>query len=292
MDLSVITVTWNAEEHIAEQIRSVFSGCKNISCEEIVVDNGSTDKTVEIVFSGFPIKSGMTNTVKVIENKQNFGFGAANNRGVEISKGEFLLFLNPDMKVSLGSLDIIVKWMKDHPDAGIASVKLVDEQGQVNRDAMPRRFPKVWEQVALILKAPHIFPHMLHGYLMHHFDADKEQEVDSVRGSFMLMRRELIDKLGWAFDPRYFIWYEDVDICREAKRLGWKVMYTPVVSCIDYVGQAFKKQPTLLKQKRFTKSMLVYFQKWEPWWRWMWIAAARPIGIGMAYVSDFMQRKK
>ena len=87
--------------------------------------------------------------------------------------------------------------------------------------------------------------------------------MDSVRGSFMIMRREVYEKLGWAFDPRYFIWFEDVDLCREVKKMGLKVVYTPVISCVDYVGQSFKKRTTLWKQKQFIKSMAQYFWKWR-----------------------------
>ena len=282
MDLSVITVTWNSRDLIGEQIRSVFSGCKDILCEEIVVDNGSSDGTVEYVSSEF-------SNVHVIANKKNMGFGAANNQGVAVAKGEFLLFLNPDMRVDFGSLDVILKWMKDRPNVGIVSPKLVDEKGNLNIDAQPRRLPRVWEQVALILKLPHLFPSIMDGYLMKNFDADKEQEVDSVRGSFMLVRRDIIDKLGFAWDPRYFIWYEDVDICRETKRLGYRVMHTPIITAVDYVGQSFKQRTTLWKQKHFTKSMLTYFQKWEPWYRWMWIALFRPVGIGMVLFGEIFR---
>jgi len=279
MDLSVITVTWNNKENIGEQIKSVISGCKEILCEEIISDNGSIDGTVEYIKKEF-------SHVQVVENKTNIGFGGANNRGYEVAKGEFLLFLNPDMRVESGSLDIILDWMKKHPDVGIVSPKLVDQNRNFNWEASPRRFPKLWEQIALVLKMPHLFPKMMDIYQMKDLDINKEQEVDSVRGSFMLMRRELVDKLGWAFDPQYFIWYEDVDICRECWKAGFKVVYTPIITCVDYVGQSFKKRTTLWKQKQFTSSMLRYFQKWEPWYKWMWIALFRPVGIGMAWVND------
>jgi len=121
---------------------------------------------------------------------------------------------------------------------------------------------------------------------MKDFDSEKEQEVPSVRGSFMMMRREVYEKLGWTFDLRYFIWFEDVDTCREVWKLGYKVMYTPVISCTDFIGQSFKKRDTYWKQKNFTKSMLQYFQKWEPWYKWMWIAIARPVGLVLACVND------
>ncbi len=289
-DLAIITVSWNISELIAEQMRSVVSGCKHTSWEYFLVDNGSTDNSVSIaqsVATEFPDAS-----FTILPQHKNLGFGAANNLALEKTDAEFVLFLNPDMRVLPGTLDTIVAWMREHKEVGIVSPKLLDEHGAVNYDAMPRRFPKLWEQVGLILKAPHVFPQMLHGYLMKGFDVDKEQAVDSVRGSFMLMRREFLNKTGWAFDPRFFIWYEDVDICREAYRHGFTVMYTPAISCIDYVGQSFKKQDTLTKQKLFTASMLTYFQKWEPWYVWMWIALFRPVGMSLAWLGDMVRKKR
>ncbi len=279
MDLSVITVTWNSEKLIGEQIRSVRLGCQKFSCEEIVVDNASSDKTAALIKKEFP-------EVKLVVASKNLGFPGGNNLGAEEARGEYLLFLNPDMRVLPGTLDTMLEWMRQRPAVGLASCKLIDEKGNVNVDAKPRRLPGLVDQLALILKLPHLFPGLLDRYLFKDFNPDQEQEVDSVRGSFLLMRRELYEKLGWAFDPRYYIWFEDVDICREAKRLGFEVMHTPVISCVDYVGQSFKQRTTLWKQKQFTKSMLTYFRKWEPWYTWLPLAAARPIGIALAWVND------
>jgi len=255
MDLSVITVTWNSESRIADQISSVVLGCGNISAEQLIVDNNSSDKTVDVIKKDFP-------NVGLIENKENKGFARANNQAVEIAKGDFVLFLNPDMKVEEGSLEKLVNWMRGHRDVGIASCKLTKENGEVNLNAAPRRFPSIWNQLAIVLKLPHFFPKILDKYLMKGFGFDREQEVDSVRGSFLLIRREIVDKLGWGFDPCYFIWFEDVDLCREVKKMGYKVMYTPFVNCVDYVGDSFKQRSTLWKQKQFIKSMITYFGKW------------------------------
>jgi len=277
MELSIITVTWNSEKKITEQIRSAIDACQGIMYEQIVIDNASTDQTVALIKKNLP-------NVRLIENKENAGFGAANNQGVKISRGEFVLFLNPDMRLESGSLLKILQWMREKKDVGIVSCKLIDADGKFNWEAGPRRFPKVWEQVCLLLKLPHIFPSLLNNYLMKDFNPDLEQGVDSVRGSFMLVRRELIDKLGWGFDPRYFFWFEDVDLCREAKRLGFKVVYTPIISCVDYFGQSFKQRTSIWKQKVFSRSMLTYFQKWEPWYCWIWIAIFRPVGIFLTWV--------
>lgn len=280
MDLSVITVTWNAKDNISEQIRSVISGAKNCSVEEIIVDNGSSDGTLESV------ETLHATSLRVIKNKQNLGFGFANNQGAKIAKGDFLLFLNPDMVVEEGSLDKMVEWMRNHTDVGLASCKLVDKDGKFNSNARPRRFPKVWEMVALIFKIPHLFPQILDNYYMKNFDPDLEQEVPSVRGSFMIMRRDVYEKLGWAFDPRYYIWFEDVDTCREVWKMGYKVMYTPIVSCVDYIGQSFNKRDTYWKQKNFTKSMLQYFMKWEPKWQYLLLYLARSFGLLFAWLND------
>lgn len=285
MRLSIITVTWNSAALIRDQIKSVLVGCKNISFEQIIVDNASTDNTAHIIETEFP-------QVKLIKNSSNTGFAYPNNQAAKIAQGDFLLFLNPDMRVVPGSLDIIVDWMEKKSGVGLASCKLLDEHGNLNTDAQPRRFPKVWDQLAIILKLPHLFPKITDKYLFKDFDANVEQEVDTVRGSFMVMRREVYEKLGWAFDPRYFIWFEDVDLCKEVKKLGFKVVYTPIISCVDYVGQSFKQRTTLWKQKQFTASMLLYFQKWEPWYKWMWIFLLRPVGICMAWWrSKFIQHQ-
>ncbi len=283
MNLSVITVTWNSANLIREQIKSVAAGCKNISFEEIIVDNASSDNMVEVIEKEF-------SQMRLIKSEKNLGFAGANNLAAKAAQGEFLLFLNPDMRVTQGSLDIMVDWMKKHPDVGLASCKLVDEHGNINFDAQPRRFPTVWDQLAIIFKLPHVFPNIINRYLFKDFNSNTEQEVDSVRGSFMIMPRRVYEKLGWAFDPRYFIWFEDVDLCREVKKMGLKVMYTPLISCIDYIGQSFKQRTSLWKQKQFTKSMVQYFNKWEPAYISIWIKLFSPVGIASAWLGDLVYK--
>jgi GT2 family glycosyltransferase len=256
MDLSVITVTWNSERRIAEQIISVALGCRNITCEHIIVDNNSSDKTVEIIKK-------TSKSVDLFQNKSNFGFAKANNMGFSHAKGEFILFLNPDMRVREFTLDPLVNWMHENKDIGIAGGMLLNPDKTVNKNTTPRRFPKLFDQLAIVFKLHHIFPHILDKYMFRDFDSRKEQEVDSVQGSFMIVRRELLEKLGRAFDERYYIWFEDVDLCREAKKLGYKVMYTPKSTCIDYGGESFAKRSVIWKQVNFIKSMVKYFKKWN-----------------------------
>ncbi len=254
MDLSIITITWNSAAHIAEQIRSVISACSGITFEHIIVDNASGDRTIEEV-SKFQ-------HVMLMRNKRNVGFAAANNQAYKDATGEYILLLNPDMRLMPGSLDLFVEWMKAHPTVGIAGCRLVNEAGQINNSTTPRQFPKLFDQLAIFLKLPHLFPHILDRYLMRGADWTKEQAVDTAQGSCMLIRRELLQKLGRIFDERYFIWFEDVDLCREAKRLGYSVMYTLIISCVDYGAQSFWQRNVVWKQWQFFRSAVKYFWKW------------------------------
>ncbi len=271
MQLSIITVTTNTatyqKEIFRQNLASVntgwygtdlsralpFRGEGNI--EHLVSDNGSTDDTVAMIKKEFP-------NVKVIENGKNLGFGGGNNTAFWKSTGDFVLFLNPDNIVRHGSLKVLYDYMLAHPKVGIVGPKLVDQFGKLNKDALPRRFPKLFDQICILLKINKLFPSCLNKYLYADLDINKKQTVDSVRGSFMFVRRELLDKLGWGFDPRYFIWFEDVDLCREAWTNGYKVVYNPSVECVDYVGQTFRNISSAQKRKWFIASMIKYFIKW------------------------------
>lgn len=277
MDVSVITVTWNSKDKIGEQIRSVQAGCVSASYEQLIVDNASSDGTGEFIQKEFP-------EARFVQNRKNAGFGAANNQAAKEARGEFLLFLNPDMRVTSGSIDTMLAWMRQHSKVGLASCLLTTPDGTPHPDAQPRRFPGFADQFAIMLKLKPFFQSALNRYLFQDFDPSKEQMVDSVRGSFMMMRRDVYEKLGWAFDPRYYIWFEDVDTCREVWRLGYTVMHTPVISCVDYVGQSFKQRANYWKHWQFTKSMVTYFFKWEPIYTWLPLALARFVSLPFAWV--------
>jgi GT2 family glycosyltransferase len=279
MDVSVLTVTWNSAEHIGAQIESVRKAAEGVSFEHLIADNGSSDGTVAYVRQKFP-------DLYLQAYKSNRGFGAANNELAKVSKGEYILLLNPDMVMEQGSLSKLLQFAKQHPKAAIVSCKLIKEDGTFNRRTAPRRFPSIVNQLVIVCKLHHFFPELLHKYLWSDFDESKEQTTPSTQGSFLLVRRDFYEALGHLFDPRYFIWFEDVDLCREAWARGFEVWYTPIVSCVDIGGKSFAKQKFLWKQKQLLKSMLSYFLKWEPWYAWMPIAAVAPFVLLGAYIHD------
>lgn len=276
MDLSIIIVSWNVKEILRENLKSIFQSSQNISFEVFVVDNNSEDGTVEMVRDEF-------SQVKLIVNSNNKGFSKANNQAIAKSQGRYVLLYNPDMKCFPDSFEKMVKWMDGHKDVGVGGCRLVKENGEDFQHV--RRYPRFLDQLAVILKLPHLFPNILNKYLRSDFDYNKEAEVDSIRGSFFMIRREVIDKIG-GLDERYFIWFEEVDYCRRVKEAGYKVMYTPIAQCLDLKGKSFEQVSRGRTQKYFKDSMLKYFKKWHPAWQYYILKIIWPVGSLMVRVGE------
>ena len=282
MDVSVITVTWNSGEFIEPQISSLTLAAQKIQYEQFVVDNASTDQTVAGIQTTHP-------EIRLIRNSSNLGFAAANNQAALLATGEYLLFLNPDTLLEPGSLDTLVSWMREHPRAGIVGPALKNKNNDLETEALPRRFPTLTTLLVLLTKLPHLFPGLLHKYRYADMDFSKDVAVDTVRGSCLFIRRNLVTQLGFAFDPRYFAWFEDVDLCREVKRLGYEVWFTPATAARDYVGQSFKQVNHLARQKQFFKSATIYFKKWEPGIKPFIVQIFSPLGIFLVRIASWLK---
>jgi len=264
MDLSVIIVSWKVKDKLEKNLSALFKSQGDFKIEVFVVDNNSEDGSAEMIGQKFP-------EVILINNKDNLGFAAANDQALERAKGKYILLLNPDMLVRPDTLENILAWSIKNPQATVTGCKLVNEAGEVVKQV--RRFPKFYDQLAVTLKLPHLFPGIINKYLCSDFDYTKAAKVDSIRGAFFLINRDdFCKKSGRPFprlDERYFIWFEEVDFCREVYRLGGEVWYTPSAECIDYVGQSFAQVKRGQAQKYFSDSMLKYFEKWEKKWEYL-----------------------
>lgn len=281
MDLSIIIVSWNVKDLLRENIKTIFEKTHGIDYEIFVVDNDSKDGSAQMVASEFP-------EVNLIANNFNGGFAKANNQAIAHAKGRYVLLLNPDMRVHDTTLHDMVQWMDKHPEAGLAGCHLIDEKG--NTVPHVRRFPGVIDQAATVLKVPHIIPNILNRYMMTDFDYLEQSDVPSIRGSFFMIRKEVIEKIG-GLDERYFIWFEEVDYCKQVIEAGWKVMYTPAIQCTDYIGKSFAQVMGLKKQKMFTESMVKYFNKWHAGPKAWLISGLRPVGLVLAWAYDRLKSK-
>jgi len=256
MDFSVVIVSWNVKEKLKENLQSLLATTK-ASFEVIIVDNASSDGTVEMLRNDFP-------QFKTISNNTNNGFAKACNQGIAEAQGNNIILLNPDMRVMPDTLELSLDWLEQNPQAAIAGIKLIDQGGNIIPQV--RHFPTLFDQFIITLKLVHLLPSLLDAYLCKNFDYSKASRVDSIRGAFFIIRRSTLEQLG-ALDERYFLWFEEVDYCRRAKAAGLETWYTPLPQAVDYIGQSFNQVARATKQKYFKDSMIAYFKKWQPAWQ-------------------------
>ena len=279
MDISIIIVSWKVKEKLRENLAALFANSHEVSFEVFVVDNNSADGTVEMLRREFSL-------VRVIANDENAGFAKANNQAIKEANGNFVLLLNPDMKIKSDTLIKMTEWMKQTPQASVAGCRLLNKKNETIKQV--RRFPTVWDQLAIVLKLPHLFPKILDHYIIADFDYDKPARVDSIRGGFFMMRKEMIKRVGF-LDEQFFVWFEEVDYCRRVREAGGEVWYTPAAECLDYVGQSFKQVPRGIAQRYFRDSMLKYFKKWHSVREYRLLQLAWPIGLFLTMIMETLK---
>ncbi len=253
MDLSIIIVNYNVKEFLQNLIHSIEKASSNISKEIIVVDNASDDGSVEIVEDKFP-------SVKLIKNKYNVGFGRANNQGLKISQGNFILFINPDSIVSEDTLDKMISFFQERPDCGLAGCKILNSDGTLQL-ACRRSFPGPWTSFTKVTGLSSLFPNskIFARYNLTYLDENKTYEVDAVSGSFMMIRREIYQKVG-GFDEQFFMYGEDLDLCYRVQQAGNNVFYVHNTQIIHYKGESTKRS-NLDETKLFYDAMHLFVKK-------------------------------
>ncbi|MFA4954498.1 MAG: glycosyltransferase family 2 protein [Patescibacteria group bacterium] len=276
IDISIVIVSWNVREHLKANLARLFSLSDSATREIFVVDNASSDGSVNMLRHDFP-------QVKLIANDENLGFAKACNQALKLTRGKVIILLNPDMLVEPGALDKVLAKLESDKTIGVLGIKLTDQSGTPLRTV--RRFPDVWSQLLIILKLRKFFPGINRAYECLDFDYSRSQDVDQVRGSFFAFRRELLDSVGF-LDERFFIWLEEVDYCRRVRQVGLRVHYFAETSAQDIVGASFKQLKRYPAQKMFLTSLVHYFEKWHPGWQAWLIKGARPFGLLATKLAD------
>lgn len=278
-DLSIVTVNWKVADLVDELLGSIAANKEDLSIEVYVVDNDSRDH-IEDVIAKFRARSDVP--VTLIRNDRNLGFAKANNQAIRRCSGRVVALLNPDTRVTKGALKRMMEWMATRPDVGIAGPKLLNTDGTLQESV--RRFPRLLDQALILLKLQHLWPSAppFKAYLAQGFDYGKEQDVDQLMGAALFVRRKVFESVG-LLDERYFIWFEEVDFCKRAKKAGWGVVYVPTVQVIHHGGKSFAQAMTLKKQRYFTSSMGKYFRKHHG--AWTMLVLALPMLIGLLAAS-------
>lgn len=253
MDLSIIIVNYNTKELTKQTLNSIFKYKHNLEYEVIVVDNNSSDDSVNMITNELP-------QVILIQNKKNLGFSRANNIGINRSKGRYILLLNSDTIIQEDTLETMVSFMESNYNVGAAGCKVILPDGSLDK-ACKRSFPTPQNALYNALKLDKLFPHnkKFGEYNLTYLDEDEIHEVDSLVGAFMMVRREAIEEVG-LLDENFFMYGEDIDWCYRIKKAGWKIVYYPKTKIIHYKGGSSKKKnPKLIYE--FYRAMYLFFEK-------------------------------
>jgi len=239
--LSVTLVNYNAGEHLLRAVDSIASETASLKPEIIVVDNGSTDGSMERLGESFP-------TVRQILAGENLGFARACNLALRESSGRYVALVNPDVIVHRGSLHTLVEYLETHPDVGLVGPKILTPDGRLDFRCA-RRLPSLWGELCERTRLYRRFPRSrwFAGHLLGSWDHESQREVEALSGACMMARREVLSGVG-LLDERYFMFGEDVDWCWRIARGGWKIVYLPkaVVTHVGGGSTPAEMQPRLV----------------------------------------------
>ncbi|MCS7282934.1 MAG: glycosyltransferase family 2 protein [Anaerolineae bacterium] len=252
-DLSVLIVNWNVRDLLRRCLRSVLVNSPSCQLEIIVVDNGSTDGSVEMVRTEFP-------QVLLIANPDNRGFPAANNQGLAVARGRYVLLLNPDTEVVGNALETMIAFADAHPDVGVVGPQLLNPDGTIQSSR--RRFPTL---ATAIFESTWLQPYAPRRLLTRYYVLDRPdgeiQDVDWVTGAALMARREAIEQVG-PLDEGFFMYSEELDWCRRFRDAGWRVVYLPTAQVVHYGGKS-SEQVLPARHIHFQASKIRYFRKYH-----------------------------
>jgi GT2 family glycosyltransferase len=253
MLLSVIIVNYNVKHFLEQCLCSVSLAIQGLEAEVLVVDNYSSDGSIEYLQPLF-------GWVKFIANQHNPGFGKANNQAVALAKGKYVLFLNPDTLLPNDCLRLCIGFMETHPEAGGLGISMLDGAGNFLPESK-RAFPSPLTSLFKLSGLSALFPQSktFGRYHLGHLSQNGNHEVDVLAGAFMLVRKEILDQHG-AFDEAFFMYGEDVDLSYRIQKAGWKNYYFSGSSIVHFKGESTKKG-SLNYVRMFYQAMSLFVQK-------------------------------
>jgi N-acetylglucosaminyl-diphospho-decaprenol L-rhamnosyltransferase len=246
MKLSIVIVNYNVRYFLELCLLSVQKASENIASEIIVVDNSSTDGSCEMLAQNYP-------EVHLIQNKENVGFSKANNQGVSLAKGEYVLILNPDTVVSETTFDKILEFADQNKNLGVVGVQLVDGAGMF----LPESKRGVPTLKATFCKLTG-FNAKKGTYYNHDLDKDQNGQAEILVGAFMLLKKNVYEGIG-GFDEDYFMYGEDIDLSYKLLKEGYQNYYFGQTKAIHFKGESTRKDVRYLKH--FHGAMEIFYKK-------------------------------
>jgi len=252
-NLSIIIVSYNVKEYLEKALISIYEASEGINKEIFVVDNNSYDGSCEMVKEKF-------RDVILIKNNQNMGFSKANNIALKRSSGRYILLINPDTIVSSNTLLKMIDFFDNKLDCGAAGCKVLNPDKSLQL-ACRRGFPSPFTSFSKIVGLSKLFPKnkFFGRYNLTYLESDQISPVDAVSGSFIMVRREVLEQVGY-LDEDFFLYGEDIDWCYRIAKIGWKIYYYPETEIIHFKGRSSKKSG-VDTGKEFYKSMGLFVEK-------------------------------
>jgi GT2 family glycosyltransferase len=250
--VSAIVVNWNTRDQLLDCLRAYYA-CSDVPAEAVVVDNASVDGSVEAVAHEFP-------EAKVVRQHANVGFGRANNAGLQVAEGRFILLMNPDVTVMPGCVGRLADFLLVRPDAAAVGPRLQRPDGLLDETAR-RGFPSPGATLFHYTGLGKAFPHSerLNRYSMGHLPATETHEIDCGTAACMMVRRGAIDRVGF-FDPDYFMFGEDLDLCYRLKSGGWKVFYLPTARAVHAKASGSRQEESRMRLE-YHRAMWTFHHK-------------------------------
>lgn len=292
LDLSIVIVSWNVKDLLNKCIKSIYAQTKQISFEVFVIDNKSSDGTVEMLTGEFINNPEAYKNLHIIFNNHNAGFAKGNNQGIERAKGQFVLLLNPDTEIfESGTLERCVNFMKKNKKCGVLGCKLLNTDKTLQPSA--RRFPTLMSQMLIMLKVHNLWPTIspVKKYYALDFPHKRVSSIDQVMGAFLMTRMKIIKEIG-ALDEKFWIWFEEVDFCKRVKNLKYLNIYFPESQIIHHHGQSFKQVLSYKKQKQLNRSLLYYFKKHHSFFSYLVLLSLSPISLFLALIVQSLEKIK
>jgi GT2 family glycosyltransferase len=253
-DLSVCIVTYKARDWLKGCLVSLYENTQLQSLEIVVVDNGSMDGVGELLEREYP-------GVRFIENEINRGFTRPMNQALQAARGHFLLQLNPDTVILPHTIEKLLAFMRVHPEAGICTPKVLNRDGTLQKQCR-RGDPRPLAVISYFLGLSTLFPRskFFGGYLLNYLDEDLTLQVENVSGSCMLIRREVLEGIGY-LDEGFFAYQEDADFCFRARQAGWQIYYVAEAQIIHYGGEGGSRVEPVRSILEWHRSYLRYYNK-------------------------------
>jgi hypothetical protein len=252
MELSVIIVSWNTRQILEDCLKSIYSNPPAGDFEILVIDNYSSDGSAEMIRALFP-------QARLVVNTSNLGFAGANNQGIRLSQGRYVLLLNSDTQVKPGAFETLLRFMDQNPKVGVSGARLFNQDGSLQVSCFPE--PTLGREIWRLFHMDRLRP--LAVYPMDTWPLDRPQYVHTLLGACLLIRHEVLDQVG-LMDEGYFMYSEEVDLCHRIQRAGWLLAWVPQAQIIHYGGQSTKQvaQDMFL---RLYRGKIRYFRKNNGW---------------------------